>query len=201
MENYPLLESIRLENGRFALLDWHERRMQRSLLQLYGIGLSIKLSEWLQQFEVPQKGLYKCRVLYGQKLKTPEFIPYIKKPISSLQLVDGEHLDYPLKYSDRNEIGKLFASRNACDDILIVKNGCMTDTSYCNIAFKQNNDWFTPENPLLEGVQRAFLLQQGILKTARITQKDLHQFSHFKLFNAMIGWEESILLSIQNIVN
>ncbi len=199
MENYPLLESIRLEDGRFALLSLHENRMQRSLHQLLGISLSVNLADWLQQFEVPQKGLFKCRILYGQKLKPPEFIPYIKKPITSLQLVDGEHIEYSLKYSNRNEIEKLYASKNFCNDILIVKNGCVTDTSYCNIAFKQNEVWFTPDRPLLHGVQRTYLLQQGIIQPAPIRQDELGEFSHFKLFNAMIRWEEAPLLDIQNI--
>lgn len=43
---------------------------------------------------------------------------------------------------------------------MIIRQGKVTDCSIGNLIFRQNNQWITPDKPLLEGTQRAKLLEQ-----------------------------------------
>ncbi len=80
--------------------------------------------------------------------------------------------------------------------MLLVKQGFITDSSYCNIAFREGDQWFTPDKPLLNGVQRQYLLDQEIIRKQEIRLTDLSKFSSFKLFNAMIDWQTAQEISV-----
>lgn len=188
---FPLLESILLIDGKFPLLDYHQARMNYAAESYFGQKIKLPLQDWIASFPFPKNGKFKCRILYGKMIQQPKYQPYQLKAIKSLKITEANDLEYNLKFSDRIALNKLFDSRGTADDVLIVKHGLITDTSYCNIAFFDGNDWFTPAQPLLKGVRRAFLLDQGLIKEADIEVSDLGKFSHFKCFNAMIGWEES----------
>ncbi len=199
-EIFPFFESIRLHNGQFALTGLHEKRIKATREQHFSKAADTSLHDYLHQFEFPQKGLFKCRLAYGMTLSKPEFIPYAQKVVETLRVVEGDSLAYSYKYTDRSHISKLFKQRQQCDDILIVQNGMITDTSYCNIIFELKGEWFTPHKPLFKGVQRQFLLDEGLVKSFPIKISDLHKFDHFRLVNAMIPWEESVCLPIVNIM-
>lgn len=199
-EIFPFFESIRLHNGHFALTGLHEKRMKSTQEQHFGKAADTSLHDYLHQFEFPQKGLFKCRLAYGMILSNPELIPYTQKVVETLRVVEGDSLAYSYKYTDRSHISKLFKQRQQCDDILIVQNGLITDTSYCNIIFELEGEWFTPHKPLFKGVQRQFLLDEGLVRSFPIKISDLHKFDHFRLVNAMIPWEESVCLPIVNIM-
>jgi 4-amino-4-deoxychorismate lyase len=190
-KKFPLLESILLVDGQFPLLEHHQERMNYSAESFFGQKISHSLKDWMIAFPFPKNGKFKCRVLYGKTMQQPEYHPYQLKAIKSLQLTEANDLEYSLKYSDRAVLNKLYESRGTADDVLIVKHGLITDTSYCNIAFFDGKSWFTPDQPLLKGVRRAFLLEQGLINEAEIRLSDLKTFSHFKCFNAMIGWDEA----------
>ncbi len=196
---FPFLESIRLKDGCFALLPFHEARMKATVWKHFGVSLPFRLEEYLSRFPFPKNGLFKCRLLYGTNWAGPEFVPYSPKPIRSLKVVHADTLEYSSKYTDRNALNQWLSRRGSHDDILIVKHGLISDTSYCNIVFRSRQDWLTPESPLLAGVQRAYLLQKGIITRARISLQDLSDFSHFRLINAMIPWEEAEEAAIHHI--
>ena len=59
-----LIESIKLLDGKFYGLRWHERRMMRSLHSIFGITEPVFLERFLGASVFPQVGLYKCRVVY-----------------------------------------------------------------------------------------------------------------------------------------
>ncbi|NOU46542.1 MAG: 4-amino-4-deoxychorismate lyase [Bacteroidales bacterium] len=192
MDDYPLLESIRLCDGRFDLIEYHGKRIKDAWQKLFGYSNDLfSLSDYLNTFDFPVEGLFKCRLLYGKTMLAPEFIPYQKRNIESLKLVHSNTIDYHFKFADRKQLNDLFAQKEDCDDILIIRNGLITDTSFCNIAFRKGDDWFTPENPLLAGVRRASLLDAGIIRSKMIDFNMMGEFESFKLFNAMIPWEEA----------
>ncbi|MGB3588105.1 MAG: aminotransferase class IV, partial [Tunicatimonas sp.] len=97
------------------------------------------------------------------------------------------------KFADRKLINHLFAQRQGCDDILMVKNGLITDTSYSNVALYDGQQWFTPHQPLLPGTARARLLQDGRLQKAKISPSDLAQFKRCSLINAMLPLGECLV--------
>ncbi|HHF3814093.1 TPA: aminotransferase class IV [Haemophilus influenzae] len=92
-----------------------------------------------------------------------------------------------MKYSDRSLINTLFAQRGACDEIMIIKNGKVTDCSIGNLIFRQGKKWYTPDTPLLLGTQREKLLQEGKIQERTIFLEDIVNFDEIKIINAMNG--------------
>lgn len=187
---FRLLESIRLQNGNFHRLSYHQQRMDRSVKELFGERNPINLFESLKEYKLPSKtGLFKCRVVYTKQIESVEFIPYETKPVNSLKVVYDQEIEYEHKYTDRNKIGALFNQRQFCDDILIIKNGFVTDSSYSNVIFYDGVNWITPNTPLLKGTMRQFLLDTAEIKTGPIQVQDISSFKSFRLINAMLAFD------------
>lgn len=181
-----LIESIRLEDGIFKNLFYHEQRMYRSLQMLCGSSDHFDLEKFLLSLSYPTSGVFKCRILYDDNERHVEFVPYEAKLIQTLKIVEHDRISYEFKYKDRKAIDRLFALRGNSDDVLIIKRGVVTDTSYANIVFKRDNRWYTPWSPLLKGTQRQKLIEQNLLIQEEITTKDIRSFDTFKLINAML---------------
>lgn len=197
---YRLLESIRTEKGELQNLRYHQERMDTSVQELLGIENSIKL----QKISVPEhckRGLYKCRMVFSEAIENIEFIPYQFPKIQSLKLIFNDEIDYAFKFANRANLNMLLEKKENCDDILIVKNGLITDTSYTNILFFNGKNWFTPAKPLLKGTQRAKLLAEEKIITADIRPTDLPHFQKARLINAMIRFEDEVDVEINNIFN
>ncbi len=186
---FQLIETIKLQDGRFNNLRYHEQRMNHSLKQLYGVEGKTELNPFLASLDFPRKGLYKCRLVYDSYSKTFEFIPYTFKPITSLTLIEANAILYDLKYSNRASINYLMDKRGGGDDILIIKNGWVTDCSYANIVFKSGSKWYTPHTYLLKGTMRESLLDAGEIEVQPIKVSDIKKFEKFKLINAMLGFD------------
>jgi 4-amino-4-deoxychorismate lyase len=184
-----LLESIKLENGIYSNLFYHEQRMNRSLKFLCGVDEHFELEEFLSRIEKPLAGLFKCRIVYDENSRQVEFLPYVTKAISTLRVVEHDRISYEFKYCDRKIINRLFELRRNCDDILIVKRGFVTDTSYCNIVFRKGRRWLTPWSALLKGTQRQKLLERNIIAEEDIRVEDISSFDCFKLINAMLEFD------------
>lgn len=184
--NRKLLETIRCENGQAAHLPYHQQRVDSSLKAL-GHASHLDLAAVISP---PDDGLYRCRIIYDATACSVEYIPYLQRAVRSLQAVVADDLDYALKYADREELDRLFAQRGETDDVLIIKNGLVTDTSVANIAFYDGRQWRTPKHPLLKGTTRARLLDEKKIMEDEITVNDLAKFTHFALLNAMIGFNE-----------
>ena len=82
------------------------------------------------------------------------------------------------------------AQKGDSDEIIIVKHGLLTDTSFTNLAIYDGDRWITPKRPLLLGTKRAALLDKGIIQEADITLNDLQNAVKVSLFNAMIEFGE-----------
>jgi len=180
------IETIRFENGKFHLLDYHQERIDRTFAAFYSGYSPIQLTQILPDFQ--GKGKYKFRLEYDAKTHLLTNRLYTPKTIRTLQLIDAD-LDYGFKFSDRSELQKLLDISKA-DEIILVKNGLITDTSYSNLAFFDGLDWWTPEQPLLAGVRRSSLMSKGKLKAANMRVDDLPKFSKVSLINAMLDLGE-----------
>jgi 4-amino-4-deoxychorismate lyase len=102
-------------------------------------------------------------------------------------------LDYHLKYLDRTALTQLSAQRGDCDEVLIVKDGFVTDTSFSNVVFTDGMRFVTPDTYLLPGTMRAMLLRSGAIVEAPVRVEDIGRFTHVSLINAMLpmgrgGW-------------
>ena len=186
-----LIETIRIENGEPSLLAYHQERLSRSQETLFGVKKPTDLHEHLLSMSLPHNGLWKCRITYHTVIEKTEFELYQRKPMHSLKIVEANNIIYDHKFAQRDAINHLFQKRGNADDILIIRNNLLTDTSYCNIAFWNGKDWITPLHPLLKGVRRESLIQSGKVYTENIRLGDLSSLYFFKLFNAMISFEEA----------
>lgn len=184
-----LIESIKLLDGQFHNLFYHEQRMNRSLKMLCGVQENFNLENFLQQFERPTQGLYKCRLIYDDQSREVEFVPYQPKAIQKLRIVEHDRISYEFKFKDRKLINRLYELRNECDDILIVKKGYVTDSSFSNIVFRRNKKWVTPWSALLKGSMRTKLLERNVIDQEEIRIEDIKSFESFKLINAMLEFD------------
>ena len=195
-----MFETIRLENGILYHLDAHQRRMEKSYRRFFGRTVPFDLKKIIDTGKLPEKGVHRIRFVYGENAYYIEVSAYHYKDIKTLRIVEADDLDYSLKFTDRSAINELLKHKNGADDILIVKNGLITDTSIANIAFFDGEDWLTPASPLLEGTEREILLEQGIIKPGQIHVNDLQGFSNFKIFNAMMDFDRQPEISIRHIL-
>lgn len=196
-----LLETIKLQEGYLQNISFHNNRMMRSMQILFGIRRKIELDHLIIIPPEAKRGIYKCRIEYDTDVRKVEFLLYSVRPLRRLKLVECNDLDYSLKYADRSRLEELASGRGDCDDILIIRNGMVTDTSYANIIFKDlKGNWVTPLTFLLQGTRRESLLQKGIIKETAISYSDLKKYKAAKLINAMIGIEDSEEFPVENIV-
>ncbi len=186
---FQLLESIYLKDGVFRNLPYHEARLRKSLRELFNNNNTVDIRHYLKTLEIPSGGVYKTRVIYDTEILKVEFVPYVIKPIKSLQLIHSDIISYDYKFLDRKDIDQLYSLRGKADDVLIVKNGFITDTSYANIIFKKETDWYTPSHYLLKGTMRESLLDAGLIREAIIDVNNYSQFKSFKLINSMLGMD------------
>lgn len=185
------LESIKLKEGAFYRLEYHQRRVKACFDLFFPDREVPDLAAYLHQQEVPVTGLYKCRVLYDEQgFRQPENSPYQMRNTKTLKLVETRLEVMAYKSADRSAYEQLFAQRGDCDDVLLVRNGLLTDTSYANIALFDGKQWVTPRLPVLYGTNRAFLLENGCIVEQDIKAEDLHLYQKIRLFNAMIEFGE-----------
>lgn len=184
-----LIESIKVVDGKFCNLFYHEQRMIRSLETLCGTDEDLNLEKFLSGLEAPEKGIYKCRIEYDERSKQVEFLPYEPKVVRSLKVVEHDRISYEFKYKDRKTIDKLFKQKETCDDILIVKRGHVTDSSYANVVFRKGKHWYTPWSPLLKGTMRQKLLDTNKIQTEEIQLDDITSYESCKLINAMLEFD------------
>ena len=183
MRDKLLFETIKIEDGLISNIYWHNQRCNRSRKALFKSQNDIDLEAFIT---APTKGLYRCRIVYNDNIQSVEYIPYQAKQINSIKIIKSQ-IDYEYKYNNRDELTQLLEKEY--DDILIEKNGFLTDTSIANIAFYTDSKWITPKQPLLRGTFREKLLKKGFLILKDIKKEEITYFSHFALMNAMIGFQ------------
>lgn len=138
------IESIRIENGKIWNIDFHNQRMHETRKAYFNITEFLDIKSIISPKEYSKRT--KCRIKYNESTISIEYFTYYLRPINSLQLIQYNNIDYSFKKYDRSLLNELFSKRNNCDDILIVKNNLLTDTSTCNIALFNGQDCILPKN-------------------------------------------------------
>ncbi|MEZ7527538.1 aminotransferase class IV [Cloacibacterium normanense] len=194
------IESIKIEDQKAFLLDLHQKRVNQTFAH-FGKEGSIDLAKIFKNLEHDEDGLYKLRIVYDLDKKfTTQLIPYAIPEIENFQLVENNSYDYSFKFEDRKEFERMKAKAKT-EEIIVVKNNHITDTSYTNILFLKGKEWFTPTTYLLNGVMRQHLLHEKKIKETEITLQNIKEFSHFQLINAMNDFDDMFIYPIERIVN
>src|SRR5690606_29371048 len=93
---------------------------------------------------------------------------------------------------DRRILELAFSRRGDADDVLLVRDGWITDTSVGNVAFLANGRWYTPALPLLAGTTWKRLVYAGTIVPRPIHVEDLPRYEAFVVFNALKDWDEKL---------
>jgi 4-amino-4-deoxychorismate lyase len=185
-------ESIRVKDGIAENLGFHQLRVNKTLNAFDASIISIDLVSIVQQLVLPAAGLFKLRVSYDLNGNHQSaFTPYQYKQIQNFALVDIKGQSYDYKFSNRDWINEAFI-QSGKDEIIMHDGGLIKDCSYTNIVFFDGEDWFTPAAPLLEGTQRAKLINEGVIQPKALYVQDIPNFKQFKCINAMMHWDTAV---------
>jgi 4-amino-4-deoxychorismate lyase len=195
---FQLIETIKVIDGLFQNLPYHNSRLNKARRELFSVTDELDIEKLVHVPASFDKGIYKCTVTYGKEISEINFQLYIIRRIRNLKIVTDNSIEYSYKYADRTSLNKLLELKGDCDEIVIVKNSYITDTSFTNLIFFDGVKWYTPDLPLLKGTKREKLLQQGMIMETRICLDDLTKYSRVGLINAMLE-PEDIMVDIANL--
>jgi len=173
--------------------------MNKSRTELFSADEQIDLNKIISIPDNLSNELYKCRIIYEADIISIAFQKYSEKRISSLQLVRDDDFTYSHKYEDRTEFEKHLSAIKA-DEVLIIKNGFVTDTSFSNVVFFDGTKYLTPSSPLLEGTKRAKLITDGFIQEEEIRLNDIKKFKCVHLINALLDLKEENRITIDRII-
>ncbi len=180
-----LVESLLISKNLVHNIDYHNRRMNRSMKELYGIDDFIDLKEIIT---IIPEGLHKCRVIYSDRIHEIHYLPCHVISRKSFRFIES-NISYRHKYVNREKINSLLAKKGEAEDVIIVKNGLVTDASSSNVAFFDGSSWITPASPLLPGTTRQRYLDSGLLTEKDITVNEAEKFKKMALLNAIIDFQ------------
>lgn len=190
-------EVIKLKDGIFNNLNYHQKRVDNTLKSFKQPPIDLSIIKNMIP-EYAHNGIYKCKILYSNAIEKIDFMPYTFRKIDTLEIIIDNNIDYSYKYADRSYIDKL-VKKSSCDDIIIIKNGYVTDSSCSNLVFRLKDELVTPKHYLLPGTKRQSLIDNGKIKTKKINLEDIFKYDSVYFINAMIDLEDNVGCSITNI--
>lgn len=192
---FQFIESIRIKDGCVEQLGFHQSRVNKTFLN-FGKVSSIQLKEIIKADSLNTNGVVKCRIKYDlDQVIEITYSEYEIKKIETVSLAELDGRKYDYKFADRRWITDMLL-KSGTDEIIMTDQDIIKDASYANLAFFDGERWYTPESPLLEGTQRAFLLATKKIHPKEISFYDLHKYQQIKFINAMMTWDESPILSM-----
>ncbi len=200
MNSLKFIETIKILDGKIYNLLLHQKRMERTMQYHFGGDIFPRLDE---RISIPlglESGLIKCRVLYSNDLLSVDFQEYKFKEIKYLKLLVSDDIEYSFKSENRLIFNTISTELKVGEEVLIVKNGMISDTTFSNVVLQNEEGFFTPSTPLLRGVKRESLLEEGVIKEREIRVEDLNQYSKIYLINAMIDIEDEVVVDILNVI-
>lgn len=192
------IETIRILDGKIDLIDLHNERFNATRKLFFCVEEWQDLKQSIQIPELFGKGVVKCRIVYDYEIREIQFSFYHDKNTSTLKPIEA-NVSYAHKWIDRNQLNELKMRAWPADEVLILKNGMVSDTSFSNLIFSKNGQWFTSNTPLLAGLRRDQLLNDGVVEECEISYADLKNYDHFMLINAMLSFDQKKAIPIRNI--
>lgn len=197
MKSIRFIESLKVVGGEFMNIELHQQRIDISS-KIFSINKKIVLKD----INIPKSNndlVQKCRILYSNDDLIISFSEYKQRKIESLKLVFDDSIDYSFKFEDRQRFKQLYDKRENCSDIIIVKNGLLTDTSFSNIILFDGENYFTPSSFLLNGTMRQKLLSDKRIIEKKIKYYELSNYNRIILINALNSIEDNLSIKIENI--
>lgn len=198
MKKNLFIESIKVKDGVLYNQELHQKRANQTAKALFNTTIDLGLA----QLHIPSyalRGLYKCRIVYADRVNKIEFLPYCKRVIKTCALVRNNQIDYRYKSANR-ELFKQLLKQTQTDEILLVKDGFITDSSFSNLVFENEEGFFTPSTYLLKGVKREELLQRGVIHSREIREENLAEYHTVYFINAMNDLTDGLSFPLAKLV-
>jgi 4-amino-4-deoxychorismate lyase len=186
---FPLFETIAVEHSEPLLLQYHQQRMDDSFLRLFYQENPFQLSQLFRSQNISSKGLLKWKVEYDSQNIISSVVGYSPRMIQRVKFVEiNPDFDYSMKFSNRDYFDMLKNENPGYDELILLKNGQLTDSTFSNIVLEAISDGklYTPSAPLLKGTQRQYLLDTGSITPIPISIRQLTRFNKIYLINAML---------------
>ncbi len=203
--DFSLIETMRVQDKRIALLDLHLKRLSNSARFF---GFLFNENDVLEKIrmalnELPDKGLFKLRLALNfwgdidinssvlNDSPNQFLITIYPKPLQSKDLL----LYHKTTRRKVFEEALQYAQKLACDEALFInEEGFITQGSFTNVFVELNGRLATPpvKSGLLPGVLRQHLLDKGIAYERPLTEQDIIDNEAF-VGNALRGLKKAVL--------
>lgn len=174
-----------VENGKILNLEEHQIRIESTFKKYYPEYQAHQLQSInLSKLDTSNER-QKLKLLYNHSTFQFLLSQIEKISFSKFYLIHLSYFQYNYKYSDRLIFKNLKQQLVSDEEIIMVINNEITDTSFSNLCFYDGSGWFTPSKTLLNGTMRSHLIKEKIIATNKIQVDDLVKFSKFKMINAL----------------
>ncbi|MBM7645596.1 para-aminobenzoate synthetase/4-amino-4-deoxychorismate lyase [Scopulibacillus daqui] len=201
---FDLLESLKLENGNYVLLDRHVNRLQKSAAY-FCFPLSLEnVYDSLKAFAAShQTGTYKVRLLVsrnGNVSTEGQMITPLAEPLNVTLADTPISRNHPFLYHKTTHRTVYDQCRshhpNVFDVLLWNEEGELTEFTIGNLVLELEDGLWTPpaKSGLLAGTFRDELLSTGKIKERILKADDLKACSSIWLINSVRGWVQVDLI-------
>ena len=199
--DFELLETLRLQDGQYTLLQAHLNRMGHSAAT-FGFDWCAKAALTCLEAVASRRprGVYRVRLTWsctGQSRAQAFDLAFSQEPIlfnladTPLESVGREHEFVMHKTTRRQHYDeRLKPEPGVFDTLLFNERGEITEFTRGNVALKMGGIWLTPSLScgLLAGTYRAELLAKGDVTQAVLVASDLQRAEAVAFFNSVRGW-------------
>lgn len=201
--DFQLIESLRLEDGVYTLLDRHVARLTASA-GYFGFSCDQEqIREALSCHAAQTPGLCKVRLLLvadGSIDISSELLEesagMVRVAVSALPVESNDIMRYH-KTTCRELLDTARSSRPDCDEVLLLnEHGQLTEGSYHSLVVKLAGTLVTPPLAcgLLPGVLREELLERGEITERPLYPGDLELADEVWLINSVRGWRRCVVI-------
>lgn len=196
--SFELLESLKLENGLYVLLDYHLQRLQNSA-SYFGFSIDIEnVQLGLKQFaDNHSNDTLKVRIVVSEnghiKIDGASIIPFTKDQIVSIASTPINKNDPFFYHKTTNRkmyIDYKSEHPESFDVLLWNRDEEITEFTNGNIVVELEGQLWTPPigSGLLAGTYRQALLEKGEIKEKVIFLEELQEATAIWFINSVRGW-------------
>jgi 4-amino-4-deoxychorismate lyase len=176
------VETIKVFDNKILNIDSHNKRLNLTIKDNFFKNSDIDLRNFI---DVSHNK--KVRVVYSNKIENIEYSNIEQREFKKFKLIHDNNINYKYKSTNRESFNK-YIDKTQFDDIIIIKDGFLTDTSIANIYFYKDDKWFTPITPLLFGTKREELINKMNIKQINIDLNFVQNSEKMAISNAIIGF-------------
>ncbi|CDQ40432.1 aminodeoxychorismate synthase component I [Virgibacillus salexigens] len=197
---FELLETIKLSNGTFFLLDYHLARIQSSAAYF---NFTLDINELTQQLQnIAQthlNGSYKIRVrvskngaiLIENQIFSQDHSNLITYATLADSPINNQDIFYYHKTTNRSMYHDFLSKQPQVSDVLLWNDQReLTEFTIGNLVVEMKGMFYTPpiECGLLAGTFRQKLLDEGVIKEKVLHLEELSQISNIWMINSVRQW-------------